>query len=61
MSELWIFEKSMFDETVSVTFEGTEFPAPKDFDAVLSRTYGNYMQLPPVESRVAHLGKAFYR
>lgn len=61
VNELLIFEKSMFEETVSVTFEGTEFPAPKDFDAVLSKTYGDYMQLPPVESRVAHLGKAFYR
>lgn len=36
------------------SFEGTSFKGPKDADAYLSKIYGNYMELPPLESRKRH-------
>lgn len=37
-----------------IPFEGTEFPFPKENDALLTRCYGDYMQLPPEEDRRNH-------
>lgn len=30
------------------------FAAPKNYDAYLKQLYGDYMRLPPVESRVSN-------
>ncbi len=38
-------------------FENTEFYGPKNADALLSRCYGDYMQLPPEEKRHPHYSK----
>lgn len=38
----------------TVTFEGIEFPAPRDIDAYLSDLYRNYMEVPPPEKRKIH-------
>lgn len=35
-------------------FEGHMFSIPENYDALLRRMYGDYMQLPPVEQRVGH-------
>lgn len=35
-------------------FENTEFFGPQNADALLSRCYGNYMQLPPIDKRHPH-------
>ncbi len=35
-------------------FEGTEFYGPHNADALLSRCYGEYMNLPPIEKRRPH-------
>lgn len=35
-------------------FEGTEFYGPHNADALLSRCYGEYMNLPPIEKRHPH-------
>lgn len=37
-----------------IVFEGYHLKAPKDYDKYLRILYGDYMQLPPVEKRVAH-------
>ena len=41
----------------SATFEGRQFPVPHNLDAYLSRMYGNYRQLPPLDDIHPHVGK----
>ena len=41
-----------FDEPVYVEFEDGLFPVPRNYDFVLTATYGNYMQEPPVEKQI---------
>ncbi len=49
--EQGIFPKSIFENSVDIKFENTTLSAPKDIRKYLSIRYGNYMKLPPVESR----------
>lgn len=44
----WYQERSLYD------FEGLQLPGATDYDAYLTRCYGNYMVLPPEEKRKAH-------
>lgn len=46
--------KSLFQNLTDVEFEGKLYPAPKDYDVWLTKLYGNYMQLPPVDQRGGH-------
>lgn len=46
-----VWEKSDFEGTVDVSFCGYTFPGPIGFDRVLRTTYGDYMELPPLEKR----------
>jgi len=41
-------------------FEQGEFYIMEDYNTSLSHLYGNYMELPPVEKRVAHEINSFY-
>ncbi len=53
---------SYLDEYVDVEFEGHSFKSIKEYDAFLRSVYGNYMQFPPENQRVAHhFYKAFWR
>ena len=45
------FPAACFGKPVPVTFEGTEYPAPTDYDTYLRVLYGDYMQLPPEDQR----------
>lgn len=47
-----IFRSEWFGEGAPIVFEGETFSAPIDAHAVLSATYGDYMQLPPESERV---------
>ncbi len=44
--------KSVFRDTVRLSFCDGEYPAPVDWDVYLKAHYGDYMQLPPEEERV---------
>ena len=46
-----VMPKSWFDKA-KATFEGKEYIAPSDSDAVLNHIYGDYMQIPPKEKQV---------
>lgn len=48
------FNRGLIRDYVSVEFEGCQLPALSGWDAYLTGIYGNYMELPPVEKRVAH-------
>ena len=43
-----------FDEYVSLTFEHLNAMGIKAYNEYLTASYGDYMQLPPVELRVSH-------
>ena len=46
------FQKKCFQEVLLIPFETEEFPAPKEFDKVLTDRYGDYMTPPPEEQRI---------
>jgi len=49
-----IFPKELFSEVTTLEFEGELYSVPCGYDRVLQITYGDYMQLPPVDKRVSH-------
>lgn len=55
------FSASLFDDLADIEFEGRFYSAFRDYDSYLTNTYGNYMQLPPVEERVTHQFKAWWK
>ena len=58
--QFFSFPKEWFAECVPVEFEGRMYPAPKGYHEDLTACYGDYMQLPPEEMRVAeHAMRAY--
>lgn len=55
-----IYDKDLFEEIREVTFEGLHLMSIAEYDYFLSHTYGNYMQLPPIEQRVPYHGGRYY-
>lgn len=49
-----VFRREWFDTTVSMSFEGRDYPAPSGYDPILRQLYGDYMSLPPVDKQVSH-------
>ena len=49
-----IFKKEYLQDVVRLPFEGMEIEAPAEYHKVLIQIYGDYMQLPPEEKRVAN-------
>lgn len=45
---------SYFEEYVELPFENTNVMSIKEYAIYLTASYGDYMQLPPVEQRVSH-------
>lgn len=57
-----ITKKEYFSAAVEVEFEGEKFAVPIEWDKYLTQVFGDYMQLPPIEKRVAHhFFKAYYK
>lgn len=48
------FKEQDFFPLRKIIFEGKEFWAPNNADAVLTKVYGDYMTLPPKEDRLWH-------
>jgi lipopolysaccharide cholinephosphotransferase len=46
--------KSMYEESMVISFEGYSFYAMKDYDYYLKFYYGDYMKLPPEKERIGH-------
>lgn len=46
------FSTELFNEYMDIEFEGRKFRALKHIDDYLTKLYGDYMVLPPVEQRV---------
>lgn len=60
--EFSTFDHDIFKETIRIKFEDREYSAISDWDYFLKTTYGNYMELPPVEQRHPyHSGNYFWR
>lgn len=45
----WAFDKSVFNEFLSIKFENLIIKVPKQFDKVLKKIYGDYMQIPEMK------------
>lgn len=43
-----------------IQFEGVSFPAPNHTDKVLTKEYGDYMQVPPEDKRIIHHAEITY-
>jgi len=56
-----VFDYNPFEELIELDFEDCKFFAPKNYDEILRKYYGDYMEFPPVEKRVyPHEIKAYY-
>ena len=49
-----IFPSEWYGEGVYLTFEGIQVLAPSQYHNLLTHMYGDYMQPPPEDKRVAH-------
>jgi len=57
----WKLPAEIFNSYIDVLFEGYHLRSIADYDAYLKGTYGNYMQLPPIDQQVSHhANNAFY-
>ena len=58
----WYCDKDAFSSYTSLEFEGHQFKAFSGYDTYLRAQYGDYMQLPPEEERIAkHDYKVYLR
>ena len=47
-------DKSLYEKTVELDFEGEKFKAPVGYHEILTAMYGDYMKLPPEDKQVTH-------
>ncbi len=53
------YDNSWFDESVEVKFEYFELPIPKGYNELLTRQYGDYMEIPENKNGSLH-GNVFF-
>lgn len=57
-----IYEKDILGNGLEMQFENLLLNIPEKYDLFLKQLYGDYMQLPPVEKRIAnHTFDAYYK
>ena len=49
------FKKTDVFPAIKIPFQGKEYSVPNNYDSVLKSSFGDYMQLPPEDQRVAHI------
>ena len=49
-----IYDRSWFGDGQKMLFENLQINIPSHFDEILRDSYGDYMQLPPIEKRISH-------
>ena len=49
-----ISKRNTYLPTIQGTFEGLKVNLPRKYDLYLTKLYGNYMEIPPIESREKH-------
>lgn len=49
-----LLDKKEYIPVRKLKFEGKEYSVPNNYKLILTRVYGNYMELPPKEKRVTH-------
>lgn len=49
-----VMRKEWLNEYITMDFEGIKAMVFKDYDKILSTTFGDYMKLPPKEKRITH-------
>lgn len=54
------FPAQWYRETAEMSFEGESFSVPIDWQKYLSRHYGNFMELPPLEKRQPQHKRTFW-
>ena len=47
-----MYQKEWFAKDTTLTMSGHAYQAPADYDAILTRMYGDYMTPPPVEAQM---------
>lgn len=55
------YDSKVFAQQKRYQFENQTFSSFKDYDYILSKAYGDYMELPPAEKRYTHSFDAFYK
>lgn len=57
-----IFKSSYWDNLIPMKFEDVDVMGFGDYDEILSRKYGDYMQLPPKDEQITHHSfKSYYK
>lgn len=54
-----IFDRAWFESTVELDFEGLKIKLPVGYHEMLTKQYGDYMQLPPIEEQKTHHSRYF--
>lgn len=52
----YMSKRDEFYNVVEIEFEGKMFLAPRNYEEVLNKNFGDYMSLPPLEDRIPHHG-----
>ena len=56
-----LFEKEYFEEVTRLPFCDMQVMVPKEYDRMLTTSYGDYMQLPPKEAQKPQHNYTAYR
>ncbi|MGB3161142.1 MAG: LicD family protein [Carnobacterium sp.] len=56
MYDSFVLKKEFFYDSIDWDFEGYKFPVPRAYDEILTKNYGNYMEMPPLNEQEPHHG-----